>query len=97
MPDDIKPSGGDTDDLPEPVLRRRGFSALWIWLIPALAAIVGAGLVVRSSLEAGPTITISFQTGEPTSIEPRSWLYSSKLLPGAPSITDGGISSPKKS
>ena len=64
MPDDIKPSGGDTDDLPEPVLRRRGFSALWIWLIPALAAIVGAGLVVRSSLEAGPTITISFQTGE---------------------------------
>jgi paraquat-inducible protein B len=64
MPDDIKPSGADTDDLPEPVLRRRGFSALWIWLVPALAAVVGAGLVVRSSLEAGPRITISFQTGE---------------------------------
>lgn len=64
MPDDIKPSGIDSDELPEPVLRRRGFSALWIWLVPALAAIVGAGLVIRSSVDAGPRIAISFQTGE---------------------------------
>jgi paraquat-inducible protein B len=64
MTEDIKPGSGGTEELPEPVLRRRGFSALWIWLIPAVAAVVGAGLAIRSSLEAGPTITISFQTGE---------------------------------
>jgi paraquat-inducible protein B len=64
MTEEIKPSGVGSDDLPEPVLRRRGFSALWIWLVPALAAVVGAGLAIRSSLDAGPRITISFQTGE---------------------------------
>lgn len=42
--------------------RKRRFS--WIWLVPVIAAIAGAGLVLRGWLEAGPTITITFQTAE---------------------------------
>lgn len=35
-----------------------------IWLVPLLAALVGLGLVVRTWLQTGPTITISFNTAE---------------------------------
>jgi paraquat-inducible protein B len=52
------------DELPQPIVRKRRFSASWIWLVPAIAAVVGASLVIRSALEAGPQITISFQSGE---------------------------------
>lgn len=55
------PSPGE---LPQPVVRRRRFSASLIWLVPALAALVGISLVVNSWLEAGPRITISFQSAE---------------------------------
>jgi paraquat-inducible protein B len=63
MADKESPNEG-IEDVPQPVVRRRRFNASWIWLVPALAAIVGASLVVRSALEAGPQITISFQSGE---------------------------------
>jgi paraquat-inducible protein B len=59
-----QPPSEGVDEIPEPVVRRRRFSASWIWLVPALAAVVGASLVIRSALEAGPQITISFQSGE---------------------------------
>jgi len=52
------------DEVAQPIVRRRRFSASWIWLVPALAAVVGASLVIRDALEAGPRITISFQSGE---------------------------------
>jgi paraquat-inducible protein B len=52
------------DQLPEPVLQRRRFNAWMIWLVPALAALVGLSLVVNSWLQAGPQITISFQSAE---------------------------------
>ena len=52
------------DDLPQPVLKRRRFNASLIWLIPALAALVGLSLVVSSWLQQGPKITISFQSAE---------------------------------
>jgi paraquat-inducible protein B len=42
--------------------RKRRFS--WIWLVPIVAAIAGAGLVLRTWLQAGPAITITFQTAE---------------------------------
>ena len=51
-------------DLPEPVVQRRRFSVSWIWLVPVLAALVGLSLVVSSWLQAGPDITITFQTAE---------------------------------
>jgi len=55
-------SGGDA--LPRPVLRKRRTNASLIWLVPILAAIVGASLVVNSWLQAGPGITISFQSAQ---------------------------------
>ncbi|TPG10587.1 MCE family protein [Rhodanobacter glycinis] len=52
------------DELPRPVVKRRRFNASLIWLIPALAALVGLSLVVSNWLQAGPQITISFQSAE---------------------------------
>ncbi len=51
--------------LPEPVLSHRDrlrFSLVWI--VPLLALVVGAVLVVRSFLHQGPEITISFRNAE---------------------------------
>ncbi|MES1153321.1 MAG: MlaD family protein, partial [Rhodanobacter sp.] len=52
------------DELPRPVVKRRRFNASLIWLIPALAALVGLSLVISNWLQAGPQITISFQSAE---------------------------------
>ena len=55
----------ELDDLPEPQLRRQHrWSFSLIWLVPIVAALAGLVLVVRTYLEAGPTITISFETAE---------------------------------
>ena len=51
-------------ELPEPVVRSRRFSLSLIWLVPVLAALVGLSLVVNAWLQAGPDITITFQTAE---------------------------------
>ena len=51
--------------LPMPtVVRRRRSHASLIWLVPMLAAVVGLGLVVSNWLQAGPEISISFQSAE---------------------------------
>ncbi|MGN6282397.1 PqiB family protein [Frateuria sp.] len=52
------------EDLPEPVVRKHRFSLSLIWLVPVLAALVGLSLVVHAWLQAGPEITITFQTAE---------------------------------
>jgi paraquat-inducible protein B len=66
MTDDsqIEQSGGNGGELPRPVVKHRRFNASLIWLVPALAALVGLSLVVNSWLQAGPAITISFQSAE---------------------------------
>lgn len=56
------PPGGGA--LPRPVVKRRRFNASLIWLIPALAAVVGLSLVINNWLQAGPQISISFQSAE---------------------------------
>ena len=61
-PNEQAPS--ESDELPRPVVKRRHFNASLIWLIPALAAIVGIGLVINNWLATGPDITISFQSAE---------------------------------
>lgn len=53
-----------TEDLPEPVVRRPRINASIVWLVPIIAALVGLSLVIHSWLEAGPTISISFQSAE---------------------------------
>ena len=48
--------------LPEPVLRRHRPSL--VWLIPVVAAVIGAWIAVKGYSERGPTITITFQSAE---------------------------------
>ena len=52
-------------DIPEAVPEpKKRFSLQLVWLIPIVAAIIGGTLVVRTYLQKGPTITISFKTGD---------------------------------
>lgn len=52
-------------DIPEAVAApKRRFNLQLVWLIPIVAAIVGGTLAVKSYLNQGPTITITFKTGE---------------------------------
>lgn len=52
-------------DIPEAVPEpRKRIPLQLVWLIPIVAAIIGGALVVKTYLQKGPTITISFKTGE---------------------------------
>lgn len=62
MTDENKPNVAG--DLPEPVVRHRRVSASWIWLVPAVAALIGLSLVINAWVQRGPTINISFQTAQ---------------------------------
>lgn len=54
-----------TYGVPTPDLRRpRRWQISAVWLVPLVAGLVGLGLVVRSVLLAGPTITISFANAQ---------------------------------
>ena len=51
------------EDVPKPVVKKkRQFSI--IWLIPLVAALIGAWLAYRTISEKGPTIAITFKTAE---------------------------------
>jgi len=51
--------------LPEPDVDK---SSRWlpslVWLIPLIAALVGAGLMARTLLDQGPKVTVTFRTGD---------------------------------
>ena len=49
-------------ELPEPTLRRRRPSL--VWLIPLVAAVIGAWIALKAYTDRGPTITIIFQSAE---------------------------------
>jgi paraquat-inducible protein B len=52
-------------DLPPPTITpRRNWLPSLIWLIPAVAALVGIGLVVKTVQSRGPSIDISFRSAE---------------------------------
>lgn len=59
------PSEGGTPRVHRPNVRAasdRRWS--WIWLVPLIAMLVGASLLVQGWLRTGPTITISFESAE---------------------------------
>jgi paraquat-inducible protein B len=60
------PSGPPKNDpVPEPeIVTKRGWLPSLVWVIPLIAALIGVGLVVKSVLEKGPTINISFTSAE---------------------------------
>ncbi|KER68527.1 mammalian cell entry protein [Burkholderia cepacia] len=51
--------------VPDPVIATRaGWLPSLVWLVPLVAALIGIGLVVKSVLERGPEITISFRNAD---------------------------------
>lgn len=55
----------DLQDIPDAIVERRRLrSSQLIWIIPIIAAIVGISLAVKSYMERGPIITITFKSGE---------------------------------
>lgn len=62
---DRNPDTPSNDRPAKPVVKsRRQARVSWIWLVPLIAALVGASLLFRDWLHAGPTITISFDTAD---------------------------------
>ncbi|MDU0458862.1 MAG: MlaD family protein [Geobacteraceae bacterium] len=59
---DHKPEFSDIPDaISEP---KRRFSIQLVWIIPIVAALIGLSLAVKSYMDRGETITITFKTGE---------------------------------
>lgn len=55
----------DLKEIPEAVIeKRRHRSSQLIWIIPIIAAIIGISLAIKSYMERGPVITITFKSGE---------------------------------
>ncbi|WP_431824316.1 intermembrane transport protein PqiB [Burkholderia sp. F1] len=55
----------DTPDLPEAVATTRSrWRMQLVWLVPIVAVLIGGWLAVKAVIEQGPTITITFRTGE---------------------------------
>ena len=60
-----RPSLPGFDNLPSAVNEpKRRWSPQLVWLIPIIAVVIGGWLAVKSVLERGPTITITFKTAE---------------------------------
>ena len=52
-------------ELPTPVSKHpRNWSSRFIWIIPILALVIGLSLGIKVMLDRGPTITISFKSGD---------------------------------
>jgi len=52
-------------DLPDAVaVPRSRWRLQWIWLVPVIAVLIGVWLAAQAILQQGPTITISFGSGE---------------------------------
>lgn len=57
--------GSVLEDVPTAVARpKRKSSPQLIWLIPIVAVLIGGWLAIKTILEKGPTITITFKTAE---------------------------------
>lgn len=51
-------------ELPLPKLKKGRWRLSIIWLIPAVAALIGSWMAFQSFAERGPTVTLTFQSGE---------------------------------
>ncbi|MPT37055.1 MAG: MCE family protein [Achromobacter sp.] len=57
--------GSGEEKFASPTISRKQKSRIsWIWLVPIVAALMGLSLVVRTWMQAGPDISISFNTAE---------------------------------
>jgi paraquat-inducible protein B len=55
----------DEGEIPRAVARKPGPRTLQlVWIVPIVAALVGAGIAVKAFIDRGPTITIQFRSAE---------------------------------
>ena len=47
-----------------PAIKTRRFSVSLVWIVPIVAVLVGVSLVVHGWLQEGPTIQVTFKTGQ---------------------------------
>jgi paraquat-inducible protein B len=60
-----RPPGNIPPEIPEAVVvPRKRWRIQLVWLVPLVAVLIGGWLAVKAVLDKGPTITISFETGE---------------------------------
>jgi paraquat-inducible protein B len=52
------------DDLPVPAVHKKRGRPSAVWIVPVLALLAAGGLALRTYLQAGPTIKITFETAE---------------------------------
>ncbi len=61
------PQNPEFSDIPDAVSEpKRRFAVQLVWIIPIVAALIGLSLAVKSYIDRGETITITFKTGEGT-------------------------------
>ncbi|EHK63259.1 intermembrane transport protein PqiB [Achromobacter arsenitoxydans] len=58
------PGSGEEKYASPSISRKQKSRVSWIWLVPVVAALMGLSLVVRTWMQAGPDISISFNTAE---------------------------------
>jgi paraquat-inducible protein B len=58
------PTPPSEEDLPTPAVRSRRWIPRLVWVVPIAAAVIGISLLIRNWENAGPQITVSFQSGE---------------------------------
>ena len=62
---DIPPPPESPEDVPRAVARKESPRTLQlVWIVPIVAALVGAGIAVKAFLDRGPSITIDFRSAE---------------------------------
>ena len=59
------PRGGGLSDIPEAVpVRRSRLTSQLVWVVPLIAILIGSWIAIKSFLDKGPTVTITFTTAE---------------------------------
>ncbi|CAB3882343.1 intermembrane transport protein PqiB [Achromobacter piechaudii] len=61
---DQAPGAGEEKYKSPTISRKQKSRISWIWLVPIVAALMGMSLVIRTWMQAGPDISISFNTAE---------------------------------
>jgi paraquat-inducible protein B len=63
MPENNQPP--ELELIPDAVVgKRRSMASQLIWLIPVIAALIGLSLAIKSYVDRGPVVTITFKSGE---------------------------------
>ncbi|NQD74991.1 intermembrane transport protein PqiB [Pseudomonas sp. CM27] len=70
----------------QPEVRSRRWNISLVWIVPILALLVGASLVVRNWMQEGPVISISFRTGDGLVAQKTPVKYRSVVIGGVTSV-----------